>query len=84
MMLEMIMGLIWSYTKIKDAHNTEDLFVMGSVKWASKWEKRIFAYAKTKTQISFAVTAKLISAFVFDTGIVQSLDLLAKSKISSF
>ena len=26
-----------------------------------------FAYAKTKTQISFAVTAKLISAFVFAT-----------------
>ena len=25
------------------------------------------AYAKTKTQISFAVTAKLISAFVFAT-----------------
>ena len=24
-----------------------------------------FAYAKTKVQISFAVTAKLISAFVF-------------------
>ena len=24
-----------------------------------------FVYAKTKTQISFAVTAKLISAFVF-------------------
>ena len=32
-----------------------------------------FAYAKTKTQISFAVTAKLISAFVFATRIVQSL-----------
>ena len=30
-------------------------------------------YAKTKTQISFAVTAKLISAFVFATRIVQSL-----------
>ena len=29
--------------------------------------KRFFAYAKTKTQISFAVTAKLISAFVFAT-----------------
>ena len=28
------------------------------------------AYAKTKTQISFAVTAKLISAFVFTTWIV--------------
>ena len=29
--------------------------------------KPVFAYAKTKTQISFAVTAKLISAFVFAT-----------------
>ena len=37
---------------------------------------RIFAYAKTKTQISFAVTAKLISAFVFATQIVQSLYFL--------
>ena len=35
--------------------------------------KPVFAYAKTKTQISFAVTAKLISAFVFATRIVQSL-----------
>ena len=35
-----------------------------------------FAYAKTKTQISFAVTAKLISAFVFATRIVQSLYFL--------
>ena len=34
------------------------------------------AYAKTKTQISFAVTAKLISAFVFATWIVQSLFFL--------
>ena len=33
-------------------------------------------YAKTKTQISFAVTAKLISAFVFATQIVQSLYFL--------
>ena len=32
-----------------------------------------FAYAKTKTQISFAVTAKLISAFVFATRIIQFL-----------
>ena len=35
--------------------------------------KPVFAYAKTKTQISFAVTAKLISAFVFATRKVQSL-----------
>ena len=44
--------------------------------WAGTWENRIFAYAKTKTQISFAVTAKLISAFVFATRIVQSLSFL--------
>ena len=44
--------------------------------WAATWENRIFAYAKTKTQISFAVTAKLISAIVFATRIVQSLYLL--------
>ena len=35
--------------------------------------KPAFAYAKTKTQISFAVSAKLISAFVIATWIVQSL-----------
>ena len=38
--------------------------------------KPFFAYAKPKTQISFAVTAKLISAFVFATRIVQSLYFL--------
>ena len=35
--------------------------------WAASWENQHFAYAKTKTQISFAVTGKLISAFVFAT-----------------
>ena len=35
--------------------------------------KPAFAYAKTKTQISFAVTAKLISAVVFAIRKVQSL-----------
>ena len=44
--------------------------------WASLWENRLFAYAKTKSQISFAVTAKLISAFVFATRTVQSLYFL--------
>ena len=52
--------------------------------WAATWENRIFAYAKTKTQISFAVTAKLISAFVFATWIVQSLCFLnPKFQVSS-
>ena len=47
--------------------------------------KPIFAYAKTKTQISFAVTAKLISVFVFATRIVQSLYFLnLKFQVSSY
>ena len=37
---------------------------------------------KTKAQISFAVPAKLISAFVFYTD--GTISLLLKSKISSF
>ena len=46
------------------------------VKMSRAWENRIFAYAKTKTQISFAVTAKLISAFVFAIWIVHFLFFL--------
>ena len=38
--------------------------------------KPVFAYAKTKTQSSFAVIAKLISAFIFAKRIVQSLYFL--------
>ena len=42
------------------------------------------AYAKTNAQISFAVTAKLISAFAFATWIVQSLYFLnPKFSVSS-
>ena len=37
----------------------------------NKKENKIFASAKTKAQISCAVTAQLISAFVFATQIVQ-------------
>ena len=46
------------------------------VKLYLTWENQQFAYAKTKAQISFAVTAKLISAFVFATRVVQSLYFL--------
>ena len=45
--------------------------------------KPTICIAKTKAQISFAVTAKLISAFVFATRIEQ-FQILYKSKISSF
>ena len=44
--------------------------------WAASRENQQSAYAKTKTQISFAVTAKLISAFAFATWIVQYLYFL--------
>ena len=40
-------------------------------KWAASWKKQQSVYAKPKVQISFAVTAKLISVFVFATWIVQ-------------
>ena len=45
----------------------------------------IIAYAKTKAQISFAVTAKLISAFVSTTQILQFILYLSKNfKILAF
>ena len=45
---------------------------------------RLFAYAKTKTQISSAVAAQLISIFVFAIRIVQSLFYLnPKFQVSS-
>ena len=44
-----------------------------------------FCLCKNKGQISFVVTAQLMSAFVFATGIVQSLPLLnPKFQASSF
>ena len=44
--------------------------------------KRFFSYAKIKMQVSFAVTEKLISTFVFATRIVQSLCFLNPNYIS--
>ena len=57
------------------SHNMKKpVFLYAKTIWASLWENRLFAYAKTKTLISFA--AKLISAFVFATRIEQSLYFL--------
>ena len=48
-------------------------------------KNRLFTYAKTKTQISFAVTAKLISDYAFAAWIVQSLFYLnPKFQASSY
>ena len=44
---------------------------------------RFFAYAKTKAQISFSVTAKLISTLVFTTHTDSTIPLLLKYEISS-
>ena len=49
---------------------------------AASCENQIFAYAKTKTQISFAVTVKLIRAFVF-TIMDSTIPLLPMYEISS-
>ena len=48
------------------------------VSYEPRHEKTSFLHicAKTKTQISFVVTAKLISVFVFATRTVRSLDFL--------
>ena len=69
------LSLVTAHTRICNTlilHNK----VFFNIIWAATWENRIFAFAKTKTQISFTVTAKLISIFVFATRIVQSLYFL--------
>ena len=47
-------------------------------------ENLTFAYAKTKMQIRFTVTAKLIRALVFATQIVQSLYQNPKFQASNY
>ena len=52
---------------------------------AAAWVNHQFAYVKTKTQISCAVNAQLISAFVIATQIVQFLFYFySKIQASSF
>ena len=64
----------WTYIILTEQNRTEHNFIKqmspGVRKPTISWD------AKTKTQISFAVTAKLISAFVFATWIVQYLFFL--------
>ena len=80
----------YRYAAVLNRDLTRSLFIyfflilsFGSVSAAS-WENQQSAYSKTKTQISFAVTAKLINAFVFATRLVQFLLYLSpKVKASS-
>ena len=73
------LGAVWSGSALfAQTYLSENLGSIWYIKtWAASWENhKQSAYAKTKTQISFAVTAKLISAFVFATLIVQYLYFL--------
>ena len=65
--VQLICVFIFAYAKSRFSHDTAHLKqTLISATYA--YEKiRFFEYAKTKTHISFAVTAKLISAFVFAT-----------------
>ena len=60
---------------IKTSFQLENLW-KSSFKLSRVVRKTAFQYAKTKTQISFTVTAKLISGFVFVSKIVQSFYFL--------
>ena len=46
--------------------------------WATSQENLLFAYRKTKAQISCMVTAHMISAFVFVCYIGSAIPLLPK------
>ena len=53
------------------SHATFTSWTLGGIwQFVYRIQKMRSVYAKTKTQISFAVTAKLISAFIFATRIV--------------
>ena len=54
---------------VRDQH----LYLCSPIKKTKKLLKAIFAYAKTKARISCAVTAQIISAFVFAARIKQFL-----------
>ena len=64
------MYLLNGHTFAGCEENSKTLTIFLSTCTAS-WENQQSAYAKTKAQISFAVTAKLVSAFVFATRIVH-------------
>ena len=52
------------------------LYLVGQLQMSHIMRNQHFAYVKTKVQISFAVTVKLISMFVFTTRIAQFLFFL--------
>ena len=67
-----VLSFLGSETILLDLHCSRSVVYYMSLVMRNPF----FAYAKTKKQFSFAVTAKLISACVFATRIVQSLYFL--------
>ena len=63
---DFVVPCVWNYW-------TSTYIYISTLIWAASWENQFYAYAKTKMQISCAVTTQLISAFVFATRIEQSL-----------
>ena len=80
------LGIILAYrTKLKNVLTWQRVSQLINEPRCEKTVFFFFAYAKTKTYISCAVTTQLISAFVFATQIVQSLYLLnPKVQASSY
>ena len=66
-------GLSGTFSERQNRFLKNGVFFFTTIHASLVTRKPDFAYAKTKVQISFAVTAKLISAFVFATWIVQFL-----------
>ena len=71
--------LIWAFVLCKNkrfSHEIVNVIVKTNKYMSLVLRKPAFCICEKKTQISFPVTAKLISAFVFATQIVQSLYFL--------
>ena len=76
---------------VSSIHKTCLAFIYSGKNWVKfeprqlSRENRIFAYVKSKVQISCAVTAQLISAFFFCFCFMEStIPLILKSAISNF
>ena len=71
-----VFTLLWTYLISEQQAVWQSTEVKSVAIRAVSWENQRFVYEKTKMQISFAVTAKLISAFVLGIWIVQYLYFL--------
>ena len=76
--------LSWSFRSRSENESLGHYFLQFSIKWASSWENRLFAYAKTKTQISFSESNREANQRLCFRYIYTTMPLPSKSEISSF